>query len=70
MGVRRAKLARDFEGKEELIVFLAPASRSDPTRLLRDLDRQLSVTQFVVLNKASVEARTAQHGGLSVVDLR
>jgi hypothetical protein len=61
---------RIAEGKEELIVFLAPASRSDPTPLLRDLDRQLSVTQFVVLNKAGVEARMAQHGGLSVVDLR
>jgi hypothetical protein len=61
---------RVADGREELVVFVAPARRSDPAPLLRELDRQLSATQFVVMNRAAVDARIAEHGGLAVVDLR
>lgn len=61
---------RLHEGAEELIVFLAPAVEGHPGRLLRELDRQLSVTQFVVLDAARMDARLQATGDTRVVDLR
>lgn len=61
---------RTVDGSEELIVFLAPRRRGHPGPLLRELDRQLSVTQFVVLDRAALDARLRAHGDARVVDLR
>jgi hypothetical protein len=61
---------RLHDGSEELIVFLAPAVNGHPGRLLRELDRQLSVTQFVVLDKPALQARLRDSGDARVVDLR
>ena len=61
---------RDVDGHEELIVFLAPAVGGHPGRLLRELDRQLSVTQFVVLDRRTMDARLQAHGDARVLDLR
>lgn len=58
------------DGSEELIVFLAPAAAGHPGRLLRELDRQLSVTQFVVLDRRGVDARLRAHDDARVIDLR
>lgn len=57
-------------GSEELIVFVTPRVSGHPGRLLRDLDRQLSATQFVVLDRASMLARLRAHGDARVVDIR
>jgi hypothetical protein len=61
---------RIHDGAEELIVFLAPTVNGHPGRLLRELDRQLSVTQFVVLDKQAMQARLRATGDARVVDLR
>ena len=61
---------RDVDGSEELIVYLAPAISGHPGRLLRELDRQLSVTQFVVLDKRGMQSRLQAHDDARVVDLR
>jgi hypothetical protein len=61
---------RTFDNAEELIVFLTPDAAGHPGRLLRELDRQLSVTQFVVLDKRTLNARLKRHGDARVVDLR
>jgi hypothetical protein len=61
---------RTHDGAEELIVFLSPAVNGHPGRLLRELDRQLSVTQFVVLDKREMQARLQATGDVRVVDLR
>jgi hypothetical protein len=61
---------RDVDGAEELIVFLAPGVSGHPGRLLRELDRQLSVTQFVVLDRRAMQARLQAHDDARVVDLR
>jgi hypothetical protein len=61
---------RVHDGAEELIVFLAPADEGHPGRLLRELDRQLSVTQFVVMDADDLDERIAASGGQQVVDLR
>ena len=55
---------------EELIVFLTPSVEGHPGRLLRELDRQLSVTQFVVLDAARLDERLQATGDARVVDLR
>jgi hypothetical protein len=55
---------------QELILFLAPARPGHPGPLLRELDRELSVTQFVVLNPVELEARQAAYDGARVIDLR
>jgi hypothetical protein len=61
---------RTVEGTEELVVFVA-AERSDRLEpLLRELDAELSVTQFVVVDRAGLEARLAAHNDARVVDLR
>ena len=61
---------RTVNGAEELIVFLAPRRRGHPGPLLRELDRQLSVTQFVVLDRAALDARLRASGDVRVVDAR
>lgn len=61
---------RMHDAAEELIVFLAPDVEGHPGRLLRELDRQLSVTQFVVLDPATLDARLKASGDTRVVDLR
>jgi hypothetical protein len=61
---------RTTGGAEELIVFLATSAAGHPGRLLRELDRQLSVTQFVVLDRPVLDERIARTGGADVIDLR
>ncbi len=58
------------DGSEELIVFLSPTDPEHPGRLLRELDRQLSVTQFVVLDHAALQSRLRDGGDVRVLDLR
>jgi hypothetical protein len=62
---------RTVDGAEELIVFVTPRLRgAHPGRLLRELDRRLSVTQFVVLDRRTLAARLRKAGDSRVVDLR
>jgi hypothetical protein len=61
---------RTVDGEEELVVYLSPSGNGHPGRLLRELDAQLSVTQFVVLDAPALDARLAAHDGQRVVDLR
>jgi hypothetical protein len=61
---------RTHEGSEELIVFLSTAVEGHPGRLLRELDRQLSVTQFVVLGRVAMDERLRASGDTRVIDLR
>lgn len=61
---------RSVDGSEELIVYIAPKGRAHPGPLLRELDKQLSVTQFVVLPRREVEARLQAAGDERVVDNR
>ncbi len=61
---------RIHEGIEELIVFVVPQVDGHPGRLLRELDRQLSVTQFVVLDPRAMDGRLRRSGDQRVVDLR
>jgi hypothetical protein len=61
---------RTHDGAEELIVFLSTDAPGHPGRLLRELDRQLSVTQFVVLGRAAMDDRLRASGDRRVVDLR
>jgi hypothetical protein len=61
---------RHHDGAEELIVFLAPAVEGHPGRLLRELDRQLSVTQFVVLDRAAMDERLRASGDTRFIDDR
>ena len=62
---------RTVDGAEELVVFLTPrVSGAHPGRLLRELDRHLSVTQFVVLERRALSARLRRSGDARGVDLR
>lgn len=62
---------RTVDGAEELVVFLTPRlNGAHPGRLLRELDRHLSVTQFVVLDRRSLSTRLRRSGNARVVDLR
>ncbi|HEX7166045.1 MAG TPA: hypothetical protein VF230_03595 [Acidimicrobiales bacterium] len=61
---------RTVDGSEELIVFVTPRRAGHPGPLLRELDRQLSVTQFVVLDRRALAARLRASGEARVVDLR
>jgi hypothetical protein len=61
---------RTVDGSEELIVFASVRPDADLDAVLRQLDRQLSVTQFVVLDTAAVDARVAAFGDQQVVDIR
>lgn len=70
-GVRawQAELRTDG-GSEELIVYLAPAGGGHPGRLVRQIDAELDVTQFVVMDHYDVADRIREHGGARVLDLR
>ncbi|MCU1451385.1 MAG: hypothetical protein JWP02_3555, partial [Acidimicrobiales bacterium] len=61
---------RTVDGHEELIVYLSLETNGRPGRLLRELDRHLTVTQFVVLDRGRVDARISSHGDSRVLDLR
>jgi hypothetical protein len=61
---------RTVNGAEELIVFVSVDSDGHPGPLLRALDRELSVTQFVVLDRHALAERLAAAGDRRVVDLR
>jgi len=61
---------RTVDGHEELVVFVAPSAPGDPGPVLRALDRQLSVTQFVVLDRDDLEDRLAAAGDSRVLDHR
>ncbi len=61
---------RTHDGAKELIVFLSPKDVEHPGRLLRELDRQLSVTQFVVLDEGALQVRLRDGGDVRVLDLR
>ena len=61
---------RTVDGREELVVFLTTTANGHPGHVLRELDRHLSVTQFVVLDQRSLESRLADHDDRRVVDLR
>lgn len=61
---------RTVDDTEELIVYLAPAVDGHPGAMLRELDRQLSVTQFVVLSPAALEARLVATDDVKVIDAR
>ena len=61
---------RTIDGQEELIVYLSLEPNGRPGRLLRELDRHLTVTQFVVLDRRRLDARISSHGETRVLDLR
>jgi hypothetical protein len=61
---------RTVVGMEELIVFLAVLRQDRLEPMLRELDEELSVTQFVVLDRAVLEERLAAHDDARVLDLR
>src|SRR5581483_11493100 len=61
---------RTVDGKEELIVYISLEPNGRPGRLLRELDRDLTVTQFVVLDRRRLDARLSSHGDTRVLDLR
>jgi hypothetical protein len=61
---------RTVDGHEELIVYLSLQANGRPGRLLRELDRHLTVTQFVVLDRRRLDARISSHGDTRVLDLR
>ena len=61
---------RTVDGREELIVYISLEPNGRPGRLLRELDRDLTVTQFVVLDRRRLDARVSSHGDTRVLDLR
>jgi hypothetical protein len=61
---------RTVDGQEELIVYISLEPNGRPGRLLRELDRDLTVTQFVVLDRRRLDARLSSHGDSRVLDLR
>jgi hypothetical protein len=63
---------RTVGGADELIVHLAVdgGNRRHPGRVLRTLDRELAVTQFVVVSPDELEARLGATGYQRVLDTR
>jgi hypothetical protein len=61
---------RTVDGVEELIVFLAVSRQERLDQLLREVDGELSATQYVVLDAAGLNTRVAAHDDARVVDLR
>jgi hypothetical protein len=61
---------RTIAGQEELIVYISLEPNGRPGRLLRELDRHLTVTQFVVMDRRRLDARLSSHGESRVLDLR
>lgn len=62
---------RTVAGREELLVFmsLAPAAAGGEG-VLRELDSQLSATQYVVVDAQTLDSRMAAHDDRRVIDLR
>lgn len=52
---------------DDLVVYLTPATDSHPGPLVRELDRQLAATQFVVLERPVLDRRLAAAGDQRVV---
>lgn len=61
---------RTVDGAEELIVHLALDGAGHPGNLLRRLDRDLSATQYVVVDAATIEERLNASGYRRVLDRR
>ena len=61
---------RSVDGVDELLVFVTPSDSTHPGRLLRDLDRHLGATQYVILERGELDERLAEHDGRWLVDLR
>lgn len=61
---------RDTVDGEELFVFLSPRPGVRLPELLAELDAELFATQYVVLDRATLDARLAANGDRKVVDLR
>jgi hypothetical protein len=61
---------RTVAGVEELIVFLAARRTERLDAMVRELDGELSATQYVVLSAADLHARVAAHEDARVIDLR
>lgn len=61
---------RTAAGQEELVVYLTLATGQSRAGLVRSLGDQLSATEFVVVDQATLDARLAAHGDARLVDLR
>lgn len=61
---------RTVGGREELLVFLTLSGRTGIERLLVELDAELSATQYVVVDRSTLEARLAANDDRRLVDLR
>ncbi|HUS62326.1 MAG TPA: hypothetical protein VMY34_09020 [Acidimicrobiales bacterium] len=61
---------RTVDGVEELLVYLTPSGSGHPGKLLRELDRELRVTQFVVLDLDDLDQRLSDSNDVKVLDLR
>lgn len=61
---------RTVAGYDELIIYLAPARGGHPGPLVRELDAELDVTQFVIVDPYDVTDRIEASDGLRVLDLR
>jgi hypothetical protein len=61
---------RTVNGAEELLIFFTPSRTGHPGRLIRDLDRHLGATQYIVVPRDELDERLAEHDGRRLVDLR
>lgn len=61
---------RTIGGREELLVFVSLAPAVAGRDVVRQLDSQLSATQYVVVDGPTLDARLAAHDDRRVVDLR
>jgi hypothetical protein len=61
---------RIVDGHPELLVFVSPSGNGHPGRLVRDLDRHLAATQYVVVPRTELDERLDEHEGRRLVDLR
>lgn len=57
-------------GSEELLVFVSLAPTAVAGEVVRELDDQLSATQYVVVDQPTLDARLAAHDDRRVVDRR
>ncbi|MEO7837226.1 MAG: hypothetical protein ABIS21_06250 [Acidimicrobiales bacterium] len=61
---------RTVGGREELLVFVSLAPAAQGQRVVRELDAQLSATQYVVVDGPVLDERLAAHDDRRLVDLR
>ena len=61
---------RTVGNRDELLVFLAPGAGHALDRLLLDLEREVSATQYVIVDRASLATRRIVHGDQPVLDRR